>query len=310
MWGKSIKNISHLKIERRKSIKQLLLISGVSGTLPNQWIRPFVDSVTLPSHAQSTPPPPETEPPLPDVVECTTSPSTLDFSDVQHDSIATEQITITNSGTIPLQVDDVSSDNSDFSPQLAGPVVVQPNSSINVNIDYSCSVPGSDTGRLTVSASGNQQQVSCDVSLQADCQLSNSCGPVDTIPGFSFSCGSIPTPRNIVYDIDDSSGCPILITNAASSSTSGFRWQVLSEAFAQNVYEFIISQPSSNQSSGLIYRRNCSSNTGQNSIGLVRRFFASPSGIVYELSFTVTTTGSGTSSNHEITISDATITPA
>ena len=52
---------------RRKTVKSILVGAGLTSglTFPNKWIEPVVKSVMLPAHAQSSPFPPPTQPPVP-----------------------------------------------------------------------------------------------------------------------------------------------------------------------------------------------------------------------------------------------------
>ncbi len=42
--------------QRRKALKSMLAGGAVAGSLPGQWVKPIVESVTLPAHASTTDP--------------------------------------------------------------------------------------------------------------------------------------------------------------------------------------------------------------------------------------------------------------
>jgi hypothetical protein len=54
-------NDKNIDTQRRQALKKILAgssIVGASAVVPDKWVKPVVNAVVLPAHAQASPPPP------------------------------------------------------------------------------------------------------------------------------------------------------------------------------------------------------------------------------------------------------------
>jgi len=176
--------------KRRIFLKQI--------TMCPVWVSPVVTIISLPVHAQSTP-----------LGDCSITPSTLSFGNVITGTNSIEQATFINSGITTIQLNSVTSDNSNFVPQFSNPVTVEPGESINIDLQFNCSTDDSYSGNVTFQGTASTEAVSCVVSVTGICMP---CPAVTPIPGFFVGCpaSSFPSNRfNIYYEINDSGPCPV-----------------------------------------------------------------------------------------------------
>ena len=96
----SSKNTNRNNVSKRKLLFTLGGLGG-SSLLPNDWIKPVVNSVTLPAHGVSTVPPPPPSPEL--MASCSVTVSTDTLEIVGSGFLTTPlDVTVTNTGEVPL----------------------------------------------------------------------------------------------------------------------------------------------------------------------------------------------------------------
>ncbi|MFC7132673.1 MULTISPECIES: choice-of-anchor D domain-containing protein [Salinibaculum] len=113
------------------------------------------------------------------------SPTELDFGDVPVSDEATQTVTLTNVGTAPLGVTEISVSGpnaSAFAVDSSGGVVLQPGSTQTLLVTFNASTPGTKTATLAVT-SNDTDEPSVDVSLTGRALALKADFTIDILPG-------------------------------------------------------------------------------------------------------------------------------
>lgn len=144
-------------------------------------------------------------------VACGVAPMNLDFGTVGSGLTATEQVTFSNTGDLPIQLDDVTSDDPSFVPQFTGPLTVNPGTSVNVDVEFTCSSPGDFSGNLSFLGTAAGDGIQCSsVPMTATCETVIACEVVPMALTLDDSNMRIDT-----LDITNVGNVPFTVMNLA-----------------------------------------------------------------------------------------------
>jgi len=148
--------------------------------------------------------------------EIALSDTTYNFGKVHVDSSSSWILKVFNRGTADLMVEQISSDNSDFSPSPTS-FTVQPGGSKDVEVKFMPSATGPESATLTIVSNDRDRPV-LKVSL-----MGTGIAPKISISAKSHDFGSVPVGSSASWDLTVSNlGNAILSVSSVSSSSSEF----------------------------------------------------------------------------------------
>jgi Cep192 domain 4/Abnormal spindle-like microcephaly-assoc'd, ASPM-SPD-2-Hydin/HYDIN/CFA65/VesB-like, Ig-like domain len=142
------------------------------------------------------------------------SPMSVSFANAQTGKTATLPVSLTNSGTTPVQVVQAVAAGTVFSVSgISAPFTLQPGQSAAFNVVFAPTASGSTSGTLTVTSNASNPTVS--ISLSGTATAAPSTGTVSTSPA-SLSFGNVQagTSKNQTETLSNSGGSSVTISQA------------------------------------------------------------------------------------------------
>ena len=135
------------------------------------------------------------------------SPSSLDFGNIDLSSSGVLTLTVSNTGSADLVVSNITSDDGQFVPDLTSFTVTASNNQV-VNITFTPTDPGTQTGTLTITHNGASSPST--VAMTADATVVVSATTVD------FGQVRVGTSATQTLQLDNPSGTLVNITSVSS----------------------------------------------------------------------------------------------
>ncbi len=150
------------------------------------------------------------------------SASAVSFGTVPVGQTASASVSVTNGGTVPLQISGVSVTGQYFSAaQVSLPVTVAAGGSYSVTLHFNPATPGADTGTLTVSSNASSGGTAT-ISLSGTGQASSGMGQATAgvLGGLSCSSGSMTRTDACTVTLTAAAGTGGLAVSLSSSSSA------------------------------------------------------------------------------------------